>query len=103
MALLAVLALAGVIVGILGLDLSVNRFTSTDARDVYLFAAPLALLIGGLAAAVDRRIGWVLLGGLIAIWLVIDFQMYGGHECPGCPPPDEWKIASGQLGGPPAG
>ena len=103
MALLAVLALVGVIAGIIGLDLSVNRFTSTDARDVYLFAAPLALLVGGLAAAADRRIGWVLLGGLIAIWLVIDFQMYWGHECPGCPPPAEWKVASSQLGRPPGG
>ena len=94
MALIAVLALLGVIAGILGLNLSLNRWALTDLRELYVFAAPLTLLIGGLVAGLDRRLGWVLLGGLIALWLLIDFQIYsGGHKCPGCPPRPDWKIA----------
>jgi hypothetical protein len=93
MALVAVLALMGLTAGILGLDLSLNRFASTDLRELYVFAAPLALLVGGLVGSVDRRIGWVMLGGLIAVWLLIDLQMYSLAQCPGCPPPPEWRVA----------
>jgi hypothetical protein len=94
MALLAVLAVLGVMAGILGLDLSLNRFASTDLREIYVLAAPLALLVGGLMAGLDRRLGWVLLGGLIALWLSVDVQMYSGAQCPGCPPHPEWRVAS---------
>jgi hypothetical protein len=93
MALLAVLALLGVAAGILGLDVSLNRFTSTDLRELYLFAAPMVLLLGGLMAGLDRRLGWVVLGGLLAIWLLIDLQLYSGTQCQGCPPRSDWRVA----------
>jgi hypothetical protein len=92
-ALLAVLALLGVAAGILGLDVSLNRFAVTDLRELYLFAAPMALLIGGLMAGLDRRLGWVVLGGLLAIWLLIDFQLYSGTQCQGCPPRSDWRVS----------
>lgn len=94
MALLAVLAVLGVTAGIIGLDLSHNRFASTDLRELYVFAAPIVLLVGGLMAGLDRRIGWAVLGGLIALWLLIDLQMYSGTQCQGCPPRSDWRIKS---------
>jgi hypothetical protein len=93
-AVIAVLAILGVAGGILGLNVSLNRWALTDLRELYVFAAPFTLLIGGLAAGVDRRLGWILLGGLLALWLMIDFQMYSGGPCPGCPPRPDWKIVS---------
>lgn len=93
MALLAVLAVLGVMAGMLGLDLSVNRFASSDLRELYVFAAPIALLVGGLMAGLDRRIGLAVLGVFIATWLLIDFQMYSMAQCPGCPPHPEWRVA----------
>jgi hypothetical protein len=94
LALISVLAILGVAGGILGLNISLNRWALTDLREFYVFSAPLALLIGGVAASFDRRLGWVLLGGLLTLWLLIDFQMYSAGPCPGCPPRPDWKIAS---------
>jgi hypothetical protein len=97
MALIGLLALLGVMVGIIGLDLSANRFAFTDLRELYVFAAPIALLLGGLVAGLGRRIGWILLCGLLAIWLLIDFQMYVGTQCQSCPPRSDWKVADLRL------
>jgi hypothetical protein len=85
-ALLAVLSLFGVAVGILALDIPLNRFTSTDLREIYVFAAPLVILLGGLAARLPRS--WVLLLGtaILVLWLLIDYQIYTTPGCPGCPP-----------------
>lgn len=85
-ALLALLAIAGVGAGIIGLDVSLNRFWSTDLREVYVFAAPVVLLLGGLAARFDRRWVMLLLGAMVVLWLVIDYQIYTSTNCAGCPP-----------------
>ena len=85
-ALLALLALAGVATGIIGLDVSLNRFWSTDLREVYVFAAPMVLLLGGLAARFDRRWVMLVLGAMVILWLVIDYQIYTSTNCAGCPP-----------------
>ena len=85
-ALLALLAIAGVGAGIVGLDVSLNRFWSTDLREVYVFAAPVVLLLGGLAARFDRRWVMLVLGAMVILWLVIDYQIYTSTNCAGCPP-----------------
>jgi hypothetical protein len=85
-ALLALLAIAGVVTGIIGLDVSLNRFWSTDLREVYVFAAPMVLLLGGLAARFDRRWVVLVLGAVVILWLVIDYQIYTSTNCAGCPP-----------------
>ncbi len=84
--LLAVIAIVGVGLGIIGLDVSLNRFWSTDLREVYVYAAPLVLLLGGLAASFDRRWVVLVLGGMIILWVVIDYQIYTSTNCAGCPP-----------------
>lgn len=85
-ALLAVLAIFGVVLGIVGLDVSLHRFWSTDLREVYVFAAPMVLLLGGLAARFDRRWVMLVLGAVVVLWLVIDYQVYTSTNCAGCPP-----------------
>ena len=84
--LLAVIAIVGVGLGIIGLDVSLNRFWSTDLREVYAYAAPLVLLLGGLAASFDRRWVVLVLGAMIILWVVIDYQIYTSTNCAGCPP-----------------
>lgn len=83
---LSLLAVAGVAAGIVGLDASLNRFWSTDLRETYVFAAPIVLLLGGLAARFDRRWVVLVLGGMLVLWLVIDHQIYTSTNCAGCPP-----------------
>jgi hypothetical protein len=86
-ALLALLAIAGVGAGILGLDVSLTRFWSTDLREVYVFAAPMVILLATLAANFDRRVVILALGAVLIIWVAIDYQMYtSAVGCPGCPP-----------------
>jgi hypothetical protein len=86
-AFLALLAIAGVAAGILGLDISLNRFWSTDLREVYVFAAPVVLLLGGLAAGFRPRWVVLVLGTLIILWVAIDYQMYTSPAgCVWCPP-----------------
>ena len=85
-ALLGLLALAGVCSGILGLDATLNRYASTDLREVYIFAAPLVLLLGGAAASFTRRWTTLVIAAVLVLWLVIDYQMYSASGCPGCPP-----------------
>jgi len=85
-ALLALVAMAGVAAGIIGLDVSLNRFWSTDLREVYVFAAPMVLLLGGFAARFDRRWVMLVLGAMLVLWVVIDYQIYTSTNCAGCPP-----------------
>ncbi len=85
-ALLTMLAITGVVGGILALDGSLGRFAATDLREVYVFAAPVVLLIGGLAASFDRRWTVVAMALILVLWLVIDYQMYSASSCPLCPP-----------------
>lgn len=83
---LAMLAIAGVVGGILALDGSLGRYAATDLREVYVFAAPIVLLLGGLAASFDRRWTVLAMASILILWLAIDYQMYSASGCPGCPP-----------------
>lgn len=85
-ALLAMLAIAGVVAGIVGLEASLGRFASTDLREIYVFAAPLVLVLGGLAASLDRRWTALAMGAILVLWIAIDYQMYHHAGCPLCPP-----------------
>jgi hypothetical protein len=84
--LLSMLAIAGVLGGILALDGSLGRFAATDLREVYVFAAPVVLLLGGLAASISRRWTVLAMALILILWLAIDYQMYSASGCPGCPP-----------------
>jgi len=85
-ALLAMLAIAGVVIGIVGLEASLSRFAATDLREIYVFAAPVVLVVGGLAASLHRRWTLLFMAVLVVLWLVIDYQMYSAAVCPVCPP-----------------
>jgi hypothetical protein len=85
-AFLAMLALAGVAAGILGLDVSLSRFTTTDLRELYVFAAPFVLVLAGLTATFHRRLAVAVIAAILVLWLAIDYQMYSTAGCAGCPP-----------------
>lgn len=85
--LLAWLAIAGVILGIVGLEISASRFAGTDLREAYVFAAPVALVVAGFVSRIDRRVMVPLVVGILLMWLAVDYQMYAmSSVCPGCPP-----------------
>jgi hypothetical protein len=78
---LALAMLAGVLAGYVVIVITLQRVWPSDARELYVFLGPLAILLGSLATRLGDRTGRAVFGGLLGTWLFLDIGFYFAGRC----------------------
>ena len=78
---IAVTSLVAGVVGWLALIIALDRVYETDTRELYLFVAPLAVILTGLLVRLPRRLAQVGIVAWLGLLLISNYAFFAVGVC----------------------